>query len=159
MSRAVKRGDVITVAVSGDCGQPRPAVVIQSDALSESDGVLVAMFTSALRDAALYRLTIEPSENNGLKTPSGSFGEEVLTIAKNRSTAPAATWEDEEHLHYRVDRSWQNEAEHFLDAVINGAKLACGTAAQALRVMQLIDRIYEQGDATPKPQEIAENPP
>jgi len=96
---------------------------------------------------------------NGLKTPSGSYGEEVLTIAKNRSTAPAATWEDEEHLHYRVDRSWQNEAEHFLDAVINGAKLACGTAAQALRVMQLIDRIYEQGDATPKPQEIAENPP
>ena len=70
MSRAVKRGDVITVAVSGDCGQPRPAVVIQSDALSESDGVLVAMFTSALRDAALYRLTIDPSENNGLKTPS-----------------------------------------------------------------------------------------
>jgi predicted dehydrogenase len=82
---------------------------------------------------------------NGLKTPSGSYGEEVLTIAKNRSTAPAATWEDEEHLHYRVDRSWQNEVTHFLDAVIEGAPLGSGTAAQALLVMELVDRIYEQG--------------
>lgn len=82
---------------------------------------------------------------NGLKTPSGSYGEEVLTIAKNRTTAPAATWEDEEHLHYRVDHSWQHEAAHFLDAVIDGAALTSGTAAQALSVMELVDRIYQEG--------------
>jgi mRNA interferase MazF len=33
----------VTVAVQGDCGKPRPAVVIQSDWLAETDSVLVCL--------------------------------------------------------------------------------------------------------------------
>ena len=79
---------------------------------------------------------------NGLKTSSGSYGEEELTIAKNRSVAPAANWETEERLHYRVDTSWQSEAEHFMDAVTFGMPITQGNSEQALTVMELIDRIY-----------------
>jgi len=80
---------------------------------------------------------------NGLKTSSGTYGEEQLSIAKNRSIAPAACWENEEKLHFRVDTSWRSEAEHFMDAVTLGMPVTYGTSEQALEVMSLIDRIYE----------------
>jgi predicted dehydrogenase len=80
---------------------------------------------------------------NGLKTSSGSYGEEELTIAKNRTMAPAAVWENEERLHFRIDTSWRSEAEHFLDAVTLGMPVKYGTSQQALDVMSLIDKIYE----------------
>jgi len=80
---------------------------------------------------------------NGLKTSSGTYGEEVLTIAKNRSVAPAARWEDEERLSYEVDTSWDKEAEHFMDAVALGMPVQFGNSDQALDIMTLIDRIYE----------------
>lgn len=79
---------------------------------------------------------------NGLKTSSGTYGEEVLSIAKNRSTAPAATWDDEERMHFQVDVSWEREVNQFLDCVERGAPVVDGSSLQALEVMELIDRIY-----------------
>ena len=84
---------------------------------------------------------------NGLKTSSGTYGEEVLTIARNRTVAPAASWESEERLQFRVDTSWQSEAEHFMDAVTLALPITAGTSGQALEVMSLIDRIYAHGHA------------
>jgi mRNA interferase MazF len=66
----LRRGDLITVAARGDYGKPRPAVIIQSDALNAADSVLVALLTGTLNDAHFYRLTVEPAEINGLKVPS-----------------------------------------------------------------------------------------
>ena len=80
---------------------------------------------------------------NGLKTSSGTYGEEELSVAKNRSLAPAANWETEEKMHFRIDSSWRSEVEHFMDAVILGMPITQGTSQQALEVMTLIDRIYE----------------
>ena len=80
---------------------------------------------------------------NGLKTSSGTYGEEELSIAKNRSVAPAASWENEEKLIFALDTSWRGEAEHFMDAVTLGMPVTYGTSQQALDVMSLIDRIYE----------------
>ncbi len=80
---------------------------------------------------------------NGLKTSSGTYGDEILTIAKNRTTAPAATWEDEERLTYHIDHSWAKEIELFFDSVKFGAPVTAGSSDQALEVMSLIDTIYE----------------
>jgi predicted dehydrogenase len=79
---------------------------------------------------------------NGLKTSSGSYGEEELTIAKNRATAPAANFQSEERLHFATDTSWAREAEHFMDAVTLGMPVTFGNSVQALDVMTLVDRIY-----------------
>lgn len=87
---------------------------------------------------------------NGLKTSSGTYGEEVLTIAKNRTVAPAASFADEEKLTYEVDTSWDKEAEHFMDAVSLGLPVKLGTSQQALEVMTLIDRIYANDHAVGK---------
>lgn len=80
---------------------------------------------------------------NGLKTSSGTYGEEVLTVAKNRSAAPAATWEDEKRETFPVDTSWTREIELFFDAIETDRPVQFGSSAQALEVMRLIDRIYE----------------
>lgn len=79
---------------------------------------------------------------NGLKTGSGTYGDEVLIVARNRSRAPAATWENEEKFSYPVDESWAKEAQEFVDAVQIGRQ-AHGTVRHAMEVMKLIDTIYK----------------
>ena len=80
---------------------------------------------------------------NGLKTQSGSYGDEVLNVAKNRSTAPAATWEDEEKHTFHADSSWADETNSFLDAVRLDRPVSTGSSADALRVMRIIDSVYQ----------------
>ena len=79
---------------------------------------------------------------NGLKTSSGTYGEEILTIARNRSIAPAATWEDEEKLAYPTDVSFKSEIEEFFTAISSTRMVNFGTSSDALRLMRLIDKIY-----------------
>lgn len=79
---------------------------------------------------------------NGLLTTSGSYGEEAMTVAKNRTAAPAARWSDEEHFAFKVNNSWQYEVEHFLDAVRSNTDIQYGTSDDALKLMRLVDRIY-----------------
>ena len=78
----MKRGDIVTVAAAGDYGKPRPAVVVQSDWLKATDSVLVALMTSALADAPLYRLQIEPDATNGLKLPTQIMIDKIVAIPR-----------------------------------------------------------------------------
>ncbi len=76
-----QRGDVIWCVLSGDFGKPRPAVVVQSDWFNPTHtSMTVGPLTSYLIDAPLFRLPIEPSQTNGLKTGSPSKLMEVLTV-------------------------------------------------------------------------------
>ena len=79
---------------------------------------------------------------NGLKTSTNTYGDEVLTIAKNRSTAPAATWEDEENITYHTDESWMSEADEFFSAINSNRKVKTGNSYDALKLMKIIDKIY-----------------
>jgi 1,5-anhydro-D-fructose reductase (1,5-anhydro-D-mannitol-forming) len=80
---------------------------------------------------------------NGLKTGSGSYGEEELVIARNLDQAPAASWEQEEREVWDIDESWEREARAFGAAVKAGeAPAGQGDSQSALDVMRLVDRIY-----------------
>jgi predicted dehydrogenase len=81
---------------------------------------------------------------NGLITSSGSYGEEILTIAKNRSAAPAATWKDEVITKYMVNNSWRYEMEYFINAIKTNTAVSVGNSADALKLMKIIDNIYAQ---------------
>ena len=81
---------------------------------------------------------------NGLKTSSGTYGDEILSIAKNRTSAPAATWEDEEHVKFPTDISWQSEVKHFFDSIKNSRPITIGSSRNAFDVMKLIDMTYEK---------------
>jgi predicted dehydrogenase len=80
---------------------------------------------------------------NGLKTQSGSYGDEELSIARNRSSAPAVVWGDEQKILFPVDTSWQDETSAFLDAIANDSPIESGNSVDALSVMELVERIYE----------------
>lgn len=79
---------------------------------------------------------------NGLKTSSNTYGDEVLSIAKNRATAPAATWENEERITYHTDTSWKSEIHHFFNAILNDTGIEIGNSTDALKIMQIIDKVY-----------------
>jgi mRNA interferase MazF len=80
----VKRGDLVIVSAPGDYGKPRPAIVIQSDWLKATDSVLVALLTSMLADAPLYRLQIEPSAANGLKATSQVMVDKIVALPREK---------------------------------------------------------------------------
>ncbi|CAA7615159.1 Toxin MazF [Magnetospirillum sp. LM-5] len=83
----MKRGDVVTVAAAGDYGKPRPAVIVQSDWLDETDSVLVCLVTSTMRDAPLYRLSLLPTDSTGLRQPSQVMIDKVLAVRRDRCGA------------------------------------------------------------------------
>ena len=84
----ISRGDVVTVAASGDFGKPRPAAVVQSDVFpQEHASVIVCQMTSTLANAADFRITIEPSETNGLQRTSQIMADKPVTVRRERVSA------------------------------------------------------------------------
>jgi mRNA interferase MazF len=81
----MKRGDVVTVAANGDYGKSRPAVIVQTDALpAEHASVVVCQMTSDCSDAPDFRVTIDPSERNGLRVRSQVMADKPVTIRRER---------------------------------------------------------------------------
>lgn len=80
----MKRGDIVTVAMQGDYGKPRPALVVQSDNFAEHPSVVLLPISSTLVDAPLFRITIEPSETNGLNKSSQVMVDKITTYRKDR---------------------------------------------------------------------------
>ncbi|HEY9566801.1 MAG TPA: type II toxin-antitoxin system PemK/MazF family toxin [Thalassobaculum sp.] len=81
----MRRGDVVTVAASGDFGKPRPAVVVQSDALpAEHASVIICQMTTTVVDAPDLRVTVEPSAVNGLRGRSQIMADKPVTVRRDR---------------------------------------------------------------------------
>ncbi len=81
----MRRGDGVTIANSGDYGKPRPAIVIQSDAVSERHGsVIVCPLTTWFEDASAFRVTVMPDTRNGLRQPSQAMADKITSIRSNR---------------------------------------------------------------------------
>jgi mRNA interferase MazF len=81
----LRRGDLVTVAVSGDFGKPRPALVIQADAFADHATVTVLLLSSALIDAPFLRFTIVPDTTNGLRVPSQIMIDKTVTVMRNKT--------------------------------------------------------------------------
>ena len=69
---AAARGDIVVLADRAGryTGKPRPALVVQADAFSGTDSVLVCLITSSERDAPLLRVPLPAGEQTGLHQPS-----------------------------------------------------------------------------------------
>lgn len=81
---------------------------------------------------------------NGLLTPSGTYGEEAMTLVKNRTSAPAATWDQQEEVKFMVDNSWRYEVESFFGAIEQDLPVNVGNSHDALKLMRMVDKIYQQ---------------
>ena len=78
----MKRGDLVTVAVSGDYGKPRPALVVQADAFDLHPSVIVLPLTSELYDAPLFRVTVAAGEATGLRVPSQIMVDKATAVPR-----------------------------------------------------------------------------
>ena len=78
----MRRGDLVTVALQGDLGKPRPALVIQSDLFDAHPSVTILPVTSELRAAPLFRIAVNPSEMNGLARPSQVMVDKPQSVAR-----------------------------------------------------------------------------
>jgi mRNA interferase MazF len=78
------RGDLVTIAIQGEFGKPRPALVIQADQFSEHATVTVLPVTSTLVAAPLLRITVQPSAENGLHKPSQVMADKAITIKRDK---------------------------------------------------------------------------
>jgi mRNA interferase MazF len=81
----MQRGDLVTVAATGDYGKPRPAVIVQTDAFPDSHAsVVVCQLTSELVEAPDFRITIDPKPENGLRLTSQVMADKPVTIRRER---------------------------------------------------------------------------
>ncbi|TCS71772.1 transcriptional modulator of MazE/toxin MazF [Sulfuritortus calidifontis] len=80
----MRRGDLVTVALQGDLGKPRPALVIQSDLFDAHPSVTILPVTSELRDAPLFRIALAPSDENGLSKPSQIMVDKPQSITREK---------------------------------------------------------------------------
>jgi mRNA interferase MazF len=80
----MRRGDFVTVAMPGDFGKPRPALVIQSDQFSEHTTVTVLPVTSTLVSAPLLRVTVQPTPESGLQKPSQVMVDKAMTMKRDK---------------------------------------------------------------------------
>ena len=97
------RGSLVTVAMRGDYGKPRPALVIQADQFGDLGSVTVLPITSTLIDAPLLRLTIDPLAENGLRARSQIMLDKPMTVRSERVGPTIGQLDDATML--RVNRS------------------------------------------------------
>lgn len=80
----MRRGDFVTIAMQGDFGKPRPALVIQSDPFSEHATVTVLPVTSTLVAAPLLRIKVQPSLESGLQKTSQVMVDKAMTVKRDK---------------------------------------------------------------------------
>ena len=78
------RGDFVTIAMQGDFGKPRPALLIQADPFGEHTTVTVLPVTSTLVAAPLLRITVQPNVENGLQKPSQVMLDKTMTVTRDK---------------------------------------------------------------------------
>ncbi len=80
----VERGDLVTVTIRGDFGKPRPALIIQANQFSEHTSVTVLPVTGTIVNAPLLRITLQPSDENGLQKTSQVMVDKTVTIKRDK---------------------------------------------------------------------------
>ena len=76
----MNRGDLVTVALPGAYGKPRPAVVVQADRFNHLGSITFLPFTSEVLSAETFRILIHPTSENGLQAPSQIMADKCSTL-------------------------------------------------------------------------------
>ena len=99
----MRRGALVTVALPGDFGKPRPALVIQSDLFAGHATVTVLPVTSTVTPAPLFRIPAEPSADNGLRETSFAMVDKAMSIRTEKLGPPFGRLGDADLI--RVNRA------------------------------------------------------
>ena len=95
----MRRGEIWTVSGGkDDAGKPRPVVILQDDSFDATDSITICAFTTDGTDAPLFRLPVEPSERNGLRSPCRLMMDKVTTVPKSRVGPQIGRLDDDDVL-------------------------------------------------------------
>jgi mRNA interferase MazF len=95
----MRRGEIWTVSGGKDyAGKPRPVVIVQDDGFDATDSITICAFTTDETDAPLFRLPVEPSERNGLRSPCRLMVDKVTTVPKSKVGSRVGRLDDEDLL-------------------------------------------------------------
>jgi mRNA interferase MazF len=93
----MKRGDIWTVAGGlGYVGKPRPVAVLQDNRFDATESITICPFTGDPIAAELFRIPIEPTATNGLKSLSRLMVDKITTVAKSRVGKQIGCLDDED---------------------------------------------------------------
>ena len=91
----MRRGALVTVAIPGDFGKPRPALVIQSDHFDATATITVLLISGTLVEAPLIRLAVDPAPENGLRKRSQIMIDKTMTVRRDRLAEPFGQLDEE----------------------------------------------------------------
>jgi mRNA interferase MazF len=81
----MRRGEIWTIAGGADyAGKPRPAVVVQDDSFDATASVTICAFTTDPTEAPLFRLPVDPTEENGLNSTCSLMVDKLTTVPKRK---------------------------------------------------------------------------
>jgi len=122
-------------------------VILQTEA-----NQLAMLHSSATFWKHMFQLTVVLEEGylivEGLLSKTGSYGRETLTIARRQfeDEAEAVGNPSEEVVYFDRDRSWELELERFTSAIRNDTPIVGSASSDALEVMELVTKCYEESD-------------
>jgi mRNA interferase MazF len=93
----VKRGDLVVAAAAGDCGKPRPYLVIQSDAFP-LESVSLCPLATEIKEISEVRVLVAADEANGLREDSLIMVDKIVTVRRDRVSRQIGCISDETRL-------------------------------------------------------------
>ncbi|WNJ93402.1 type II toxin-antitoxin system PemK/MazF family toxin [Bosea sp. 685] len=93
----MRRGDIWTVSGGKDyASKPRPVVIVQEDSFDATDSVTICAFTTDPTEAPLFRLSVEPSDRNGLRSACRLMVDKITTVPKSKVGERIGRLDDED---------------------------------------------------------------
>ncbi len=114
------------------------------------DGRVASLHSSAIQWRHKFDMDIICEEGfialNGILTSTESYGEETITYyRKDLDPAVGKLGKPMEHtLCFDSDESWDHEISEMYEVIRNDSPVRNGTADEAVRIMQIIETIYEK---------------
>lgn len=118
--------------------------------LRTDSGKIAQLHSSATSWKHTFRLEIGCEKGylviSGLLSKTGSYGRETLTVGRRPAMGERAAVGNprEETTYYDSDPSWDIEVAHFVECINEDKPIEKGTSKDALRVMEIIDRVYRE---------------
>ena len=118
--------------------------------LRTEKGQMAQLHSSATSWKHTFRLEIGCEKGyltiSGLLSKTGSYGRETLVVGRCPTLGERGAIGNprEETIYYDADLSWDIEVGHFIECIQQNKPVEKGTSTDALRVMEIIDRIYRE---------------
>lgn len=113
--------------------------------MRSSNGCVAMLHSTATQWQHRFRLEITLKdallELTGILSGSKSYGEEQLKIIPKKDGSSVGSFLEVTNS-YLDDNSWQCEIDEFADIIINNKVVENGNSAEALKVMELVYKIY-----------------